>query len=414
MKKPIVSTPVAEGGMGWYMIGEEEISAVTDLLRSPKLLFRYRGSEESHCRMLEREVMTDTGFANALFVNSGTSALTCCLSGLQIGPGDEVIVPGYTYIATAAAVIAVGAVPVIAEIDESLGLSPAAVEAALTPFTRAVVMVHMQGVPGRIDAVRAVCERRGLHLIEDCCQAVGAAYKGKPVGFTAAACAWSMNYHKVITCGEGGMYLTNDGRDYLRGVFQSDPGTPMWDSGLLSGERLPPYARACYRGNEIAAAIAREQYKKLPAMLAYTRGLKASLLAQLKAPKNYTLQHVDDPEGDNGISAAFIVRDAELARRFAQELKEEGLSIGSAYNAGFPDRHIYAYWASLMDQVSPTPAGYPWKDPAYKGRASYSRDMCPRTLDILSRTLRLSLHMAVTRQNIAEFAEAVNAVDARL
>lgn len=124
--------------------------------------------------LFRRRIKKKTGANHALFVASGTAALACCLSAYEIGPGDEVIVPAYTYIATAAAVVDVGAVPVIAEIDESLGLDPSDVEKKITPYTKAIIVVHMQGVPARLDAIRAVAEKHNLILIEDCCQAGGA------------------------------------------------------------------------------------------------------------------------------------------------------------------------------------------------------------------------------------------------
>src|SRR5207249_6483031 len=133
-------------------------------------LFRFNPG--SHVRAFEREAAARIGVDNALMVNSGTSALICGLIGLGIGPGDEVIVPAYTYIATAAAVVAAGAVPVIAEIDESLALDPADVERKITPQTRAIIPVYMQGVPGRIDALLDIARRRNLLVIEDCCQCI--------------------------------------------------------------------------------------------------------------------------------------------------------------------------------------------------------------------------------------------------
>nr|MDD6335851.1 aminotransferase class V-fold PLP-dependent enzyme [bacterium] len=337
-----------------------------------------------------------------------------CLSALGIGPGDEVIVPAYTYIATAAAVVAVGAVPVIAEIDESLGLDPNDVEKKITPYTKAVILVHMQGVPGRIEALRAVAKKHGIKMIEDCCQAIGSRYKGEYTGVHSDAFAWSLNYYKIITAGEGGVFFTNDDVAFLRGVYESDPGSPMWDSGLIQERLVPPFSRSGFRANEISAAIARVQLTKMEKVLGHTRAMKKRLLAQLNTPIHYQLQHVDDPEGDCGMSAAILVESADAARRFTEKLRDEGLNIGSVYNTGFPDRHIYTYWDSILNKTGASPAGYPWKDPAYKGNVQYSKDMCPRTLDILSRCLRQSIDMATTEQNIDEIALAINRVDAEL
>ena len=406
---PVIREALPEGGCGIELIGDEEIAAVTRVLRS-KQLFRFGVGTE--CAGLEAEIAGWQETRHALFVNSGTSALICALSGLGIGPGDEVIVPGYTYIATAAAVVAVGAVPVIAEIDESLGMDPADARAKITPQTRALIPVHMQGVPCRLQALRALADEKQLLLIEDCCQAVGASYRGKKAGTWGDAGAWSLNYFKAITCGEGGAVFTNDPLVIERAYFQADPAMPLWteDTVWLS----PPFCRDCYRGNEMSAAVARVQLRKLPSILAHCRGLKRELLSLLAPPRNYVRQHVDDPDGELGISFAMIANTPELAIRLSAALCAEGLPIGQAHNGGFPDRHIYRYWDSILDKNGATPAGYPWRDPAYHGNVEYHRDMCPRTLDLLSRALRLGLHMNLTVAHVAQIAEAINKVDAGL
>ncbi|MDD2441960.1 MAG: aminotransferase class V-fold PLP-dependent enzyme [Eubacteriales bacterium] len=409
-----IRTPIGPGGLGRAMIGEEEIQAVTDLLRQPEKLFRYRGSEPTQSSMLEHELETKLGVKHALFVNTGTSALTCCLVGLGIGPGDEVIVPAYTYIATATAVVNAGAVPVIAEIDESLGLSPADVKKKITPYTRAIIPVHMQGVPAKMAELRQVARENNLKVIEDACQAIGSQYQGVTTGVESDAFAWSLNFFKVITCGEGGVFFTNDDSAFLRGVYLSDPGSPMWDSGLKGDMHVPPFSKAGYRGNEINAAVARVQLRKMDGILSHTRALKKLLLESLAEPIHYCRQQVDDPQGECGISFAMIAESDAAAKAMSDRLLAEGLQMGTAYNDGFPDRHIYSYWDSILYKRGTTHLNYPWGDPSYKGQVSYSKDMCPQTLDILGRCLRLSIHLGMNEQNIREIAEAINKVDRTL
>lgn len=413
MTNPIIKEPWPSSGMGWSVIGEEEKQAALDALSRPETLFRYVHGADSACARLERKLEAYTGAKHALFVNSGTSALICCLAAWQVGPGDEVIVPAYTYIATASAVMAVGAIPVVAEIDDSLGLDPADVERKITQYTKAVILVHMQGVPGRKDAVRGVAKKHGLVFIEDCCQAIGARYRGELCGFGSHAFAWSTNYYKVITCGEGGVFFTGDDTAFVRGVCEHDPGSPMWNSELYAPEYVPPFSRNGFRGNEILAPILEVQLSKLEGMLKHTRALKKRLVSQLE-PRNYAIQHVDDPDGDCGISFTMIAKDKAAAKLMAEGLTSEGLPIGSIYNAGFPDRHIYSYWTAVMEKNSPTPAGFPWKNPAYKGSVQYAPGMCPQTLDILGRSLRLTFHMGLMEEHIDKAVEAINAVDKRI
>ena len=250
---PVVSEPMPTGVSGPSVIGDEEIDAVTQVLRSQEL-FRYP-KEKSEAAKFEEEVAEHLGVEYALMVNSGTSALISALSGAGVGPGDEVIVPGYTYIATAAAVMATGAVPVIAEIDESLGLDPQDLERKITPHTRAVVPVHMRGVPARLEDILTVARGHGLKVVEDCCQCVGGSYMGRSVGTYGDAGAWSLNYYKTISSGEGGLVFTNDRDIYERACFASDPGLPMWTAGEDDVEwRNEPFPRQTYRPSEVAGS----------------------------------------------------------------------------------------------------------------------------------------------------------------
>jgi len=416
MSDKILKTPLPGGGLGWSAVDDREIEAVARVLRNPGTMFRYPGEGETReCPLFESELCEKLSVKGALMVASGTSALTLCLSANGIGPGDEVIVPAYTYISTASAVTNAGAVPVIAEIDESLGLDPADIERKITPYTKAVILVHMQGIPGRINDVRAVCKRHNLALVEDACQAIGSKYFGEYTGVNSDAFAWSLNFFKVITCGEGGVFFANDEDIFLRGIYAHDPGSPMWKTGLSQGSKLAPYTQMGIRGNELCAAVARVQLSKLDTILGKTRALKKKLFSCLDTPVNYILQRVDDPEGDCGFSLSLIAKDAEAAKGLAGLMGGQGLHIGSVYNeAGFPDRHIYKYWEAIIEKHSPTPAGYPWNDPGYHGNVEYSRDMCPGTLDILSRCLRFTININMTEVNMEEVAQVINYADKNL
>jgi len=412
-----VQTPIPTGAMGWSAIGEEEIAAVTALLKEPQNLFRVREGGLSECNKLEKAICEKTGMAHSLFVSSGTGALSCCLTGFEVGPGDEVIVPAYTFIATAAAVIDIGAVPVIAEIDESLGMCPIDLEKKITPYTKAVIVVNMVGVPARLDALRAVCKKHNLVLIEDNCQAIGATYKGKYCGVESDAAAWSTNFFKVITCGEGGVFMTNNPQAFQRGVYMSDNGLNSVGQGHPHSTDIKPFSRSGIRGNEIAASVLNVQVGKLDSMLSHTRALKKRLFSKLNTPINYKPQYVDDPEGDCGFCINLILNDINKVGDVIKMAEAEGLPLHRMYEAKLyagGDLHIYSNWTPVMDKVSPTAAGYPWKDPAYKGNVEYSRDMCPNTLNILGRTVRILLNINMTDVNIDEFAAAINKIDSAL
>jgi len=407
---PVITEPIPGGMHGPSVIDDREINAVTEVLRSGKL---FRFVENSNVAAFEQEAMARLGVNHALMVNSGTSAIICALTGCGIGPGDEVIIPGYTYIATAAAVVGVGAIPVIAEIDESLGMDVADVAQKITPHTKAILPVHMQGVPCRLEEIVALAQAHNLKVVEDSCQCVGGRYKGKYTGTWGDAGAWSLNYYKVISCGEGGLVFTDDYDVYELAAFASDPAMPMWMSDKEWKNK--PFSRQCYRPSEILGAMARIQLSKLEDILGHTRRLKKAFLSELADDsKGYIRQHVDDPDGECGISAAIIVQDDQLAKKYAEALKAEGLGAGTAYNQGFPDRHIYCYWDSILSKQSAHPSGYPWNDPAYKGNVEYSPDMCPNTLSILGRALRFGFNVNMQEDHARLMAAVINKVDAAL
>ncbi|MEC8840341.1 MAG: aminotransferase class I/II-fold pyridoxal phosphate-dependent enzyme, partial [Candidatus Poribacteria bacterium] len=247
---PIVTDGIPKGMHSPSVIDEQEINAVTKMLKSQNL---FRFSDNSEVLKFEQEAAELLGMKHSLMVNSGTSAIICTLTDGGIGPGDKVIFPRYTFIATAAAVVAVGAIPVIAEIDDSLGLDPIDVERKITPYTKAVLPVHMQGVSGRIDQIVDVANRHDLQIFEDCCQCIGGRYRGRFVGTIGNAGAWSLNFFKIISTGEGGSIFTDDYEIYERSAFDSDPAMPMRvkdGAKYMQVENTwmtTPSSRPCYR-----------------------------------------------------------------------------------------------------------------------------------------------------------------------
>ena len=265
---PVITEGIPGGMHGPTVIDQREIDAVTAVLKSQKL---FRHVENSNVAAFEKEAAEFFGVKHTLMVNTGTSALICALTGAGIGPGDEVIVPAYTYISTAASVVGVGAVPVMAEIDESLGLDPQDVERKITPYTKAIIPVYMRGIPARIDALMGIAGKHNLKMVEDCCQCIGGRYKGKYVGTIGNAGALSLNYYKIITAGEGGLIYTNEYDIYEKSCYASDPATPMWTQDV--DWQTPPFSRQCYRPSEVLGAIARVQLTKIGDILGHTRKL---------------------------------------------------------------------------------------------------------------------------------------------
>ena len=206
-----------------YEIGQEEIDAVAKVIRSGQL-FRFRGGEGGEADTFEARMRELLGSRHFLSVTSGTAALICGLAGLEIGPGDEVLVPAYTWLASPGAVLAAGAIPVLVDCDESLTMDPDDLERRIGPRTRAIMPVHMVGRPCNLDRILAIAKERGLKVIEDACQAVGGSYGGRRLTTLGDAGAFSFNQFKNIGCGEGGGLTTSDTAVYHRALVHHDLG----------------------------------------------------------------------------------------------------------------------------------------------------------------------------------------------
>ncbi|MCU0449539.1 MAG: aminotransferase class I/II-fold pyridoxal phosphate-dependent enzyme, partial [Bernardetiaceae bacterium] len=212
---------------GSELIGAEERKEINDVLETG-ILFRYNHDEPRKgiwkARSFEQELCQFTGAKHALLCSSGTTAVSLCMAASGVGLGDEVIVPTFTYIATIEGVMLGGAIPVFADVDETLCLSAASIRAALTPRTRAVVLVHMCGAMAQIDEIVALCQEKNLVLIEDTAQALGASFKGKSLGLFGQIGSYSLDFFKIITAGEGGAVVTNDDQLALNAEMFHDHG----------------------------------------------------------------------------------------------------------------------------------------------------------------------------------------------
>ena len=247
-------------GPGMELIGEEEIQEVLEVLRSG-YLYRYNvapGTElgarfQGKVLKLEQEVARLSQVRYAVAVNSGTSALLAALAGLGIGPGDEVIVPGFTFVASISSIVYAGAVPVLAEIDRTFNLDPEDVKRKITPRTKAIMVVHMMGNPAHLDQLKVVADEHRLFLIEDCAQAFGAAYKGRSIGSIGQVGTFSFNVYKTITSGDGGMVITNDEEVYKRTFAFHDQGHLPLRTGVEIGQR--PFLGLDFRYTELQAAV---------------------------------------------------------------------------------------------------------------------------------------------------------------
>jgi dTDP-4-amino-4,6-dideoxygalactose transaminase len=408
-----VTAQIPYVGHGISEIDEEEKRNVLDVLER-KALFRWSDAENSYVAKFEKEFARKVGSKHALAVCSGTGSLVTGLTALGIGPGDEVIVPGYTFIASAAAVLLCGAVPVIAEIDDTLTLDPADAERKITPQTKAIMPVHMRGIPSQMAEIMAIARRRGLFVIEDAAQADGGSYKGRRLGSIGDVGCFSMQVSKTITTGEGGIVVTSDDRLYARAALAHDSASSFWrrlseDLSESIGE-VQPFPGGGLRMSELAGAVGCAQLKKLDRMIRTMRQRKQEILAEIAGAPGLRPMRVPDPEGDCALSVNFLFESPEASKRFARAVSAEGVRVGTVHNEGFPDRHIYRYWDYVLNKIPVTPANDPWRHPAYKGKAEYSPDMCPQTMSVLTRTVAVSLNQRMTARHSKMIARAIRKV----
>ncbi|MFD0714340.1 DegT/DnrJ/EryC1/StrS family aminotransferase [Paenibacillus sp. GCM10027626] len=378
-----------------------------------KRVFRFYGNqEESETARLEELYRQRLNVRHCLAVNAGTSALIAAMIGAGIGPGDEVIVPAYTYIATASAVLIAGAVPVIVEVDDTLTLDPQAFEAAITPYTKAVVPVHMKGFPCQMDEIMAIAHKHGLIVIEDVAQANGGAYKGKQLGSIGDAGCFSFQQFKLITAGEGGMVATNSDTVYARASIYHDSAYGFWGTRQYPEVELFPGQN--YRMSELNAAMGLAQSQRIDAVISRLRHIKKTIVEGIQDIQLLKLQRLSDPEGDCGYSLVFFLPNAEMAGQFSSLLAAEGIPNGTIDNNGFADRHIFKNWTYILEKRGASERETPWTCASYKGNVHYSPDMCPNTLDWLSRAVSISLHQSLTDEDCGDAIAAIRKVSAML
>lgn len=379
-------------------VGNTELKELEKSLKSKKL-FRVGDIEKELCQVqnFEKEWAAKIGVKHALLVSGGgTGALTAALVGLGIGPGDEVIVPAYTFMATASAVLIAGAIPVLAEIDESLALSPEAFEGKITKNTKAVMPVHMIGRPADMDRITAIARKHGIKVVEDSCQCDGGSYKGRRTGGLGDAGAYSFNDYKIMSCGEGGALVTDDSAVYEKASIFHDSGTAF--RPYACEIKSPIFLGQQYRASEPMGAILRGQLRLLDGILADTGKIAVRIRKDLDGYKGLKLAPMNEVEGDCGISVAFTFKTETIARKFA---KAEGVGGWLPIDTG---KHVYTNWEPILKkQIGHHPAMNPFNFLENRNlRQNYTIDMCPKTLDICKRTAILSIHPDMTGESVSQ------------
>lgn len=377
-------------GMEW--VGEEEIQEVLEVLRSG-YLYRYgqTAGPEADPRFkgkvcqCEQEVARHVGVRYAVAVNSGTSALLTALTALSVGPGDEVIVPGFTYIASISSIVYARAIPVLAEIDETFNLDPEDVKAKITPHTKAIMAVHMMGNPARLDELEKLADEHGVALIEDCAQAFGASYRGRPVGSIGRIGTFSFNVYKTITSGDGGMVVTDDEELYKRAFAFHDQGHLPLRTGVEIGAR--PFFGLDFRYTELQAAVLIAQLRKLPPLLERLHASKRRYKEIIGDLPGLRFREITDEAGECATMLTLILPTAEIARQMAVELGTKVVA-----RAGW---HVYNNMEQLITLRMPTAEKCPFtcfgRFAGEDREIRYWQGMLPKTDALLERALNISI-----------------------
>jgi dTDP-4-amino-4,6-dideoxygalactose transaminase len=361
-----------------FLPARSVVAGVRVMLRGDLARYTTRGTSEA--TRFEEELGRALGSAHTLGVNSGTSALICALVGAGVGPGDEVLVPAYTWVSSAAAALAVGAIPVLVEIDESLTIDPLDIKEKLTAHTKVIMPVHMQNLVCDMDAVTSIAREHRLVVVEDACQAIGVTYKGRAVGTIGDVGALSFQQYKTIFAGEGGALLTDDQRIAARGRMYHDVGSYIRKDTVEDDE--PLLAGLSLRMPELTAALLRPQVRRLNKIIDRLISHRQLALQQLERSKftSFEVSPHHDPAAAAGLSISF---DSETA---AMTFAAETRGVARLIDTG---RHVYTNWEPLASQtpVHPKLDPYAW---AHQ-RVDVSPSACPRTLDILARTCLIPL-----------------------
>lgn len=388
---------------GTELFGDEERKEVNDVMQTG-VLIRYNHDQQRNnhwkARDFEAEVRKLTGAKYAHAVSSGSTAVATALAAAGVGAGDEVIVPPFTFIASVEAVLFVGALPVFAEIDETLCLTAEGIKKVITPKTKAVCLVHMCGGMADMDSIMDVCTKNNLTLVEDAGQAFAASYKGKYVGLFGKAGSYSFDFFKIATAGEGGVVVTNDEKIYKHIETYSDHGHDH--IGNNRGMEQHPILGFNYRISELNAAVGLAQTRKVPAIIEKNRRNKKFLVNELSKVKGLSFTTLPDPAGDSATFLNILLPDTDAAKRVVDELGKAGVG---GFNYWYLNMyHFINQWDHLKEmrtasKLTVQVLGAP---------QNYSTIQLPKSQEVIGRLISFGIRCTWTEQEMKKMAEKIS------
>ena len=383
---------------GYELIGDEEKKAVDEVFEKSGVLFRH-GFDKQRSGIykvdeFEKEFIKKFNVKHARAVSSGTAALLAALKALKIKRGDEVITQSFTFVATVEAIIEAGAIPVIAEINETLNMDPADLEKKITEKTKAIIPVHMLGVPCQLDEINKIAKEKNIPVLEDTAQAIGGEYKGKKLGTIGDVGIFSFDFGKTITTGEGGMIITNNGeiynlaKEYSDHGHQENPNLPRYeDSRRIGGFN--------FSMTELQGAVGVAQFKKLDYILSCQRENKNKIKEGIKDIKEIKFRELPDEKGDCGDALVFFVENKEKAKEIGKKLQECGIGVKNIPSA--MTWHFSGTWEHMLPQFD-----------MYKGKNLM--DIWKKSYDIVSRAVAVPIMVKMDDQKIKETIEKLRGI----
>jgi 8-amino-3,8-dideoxy-alpha-D-manno-octulosonate transaminase len=390
-------------GVNW--LDELEQQAVLDVLQNGSL-FRYYGpGKPTHVDALEACAKEFLGVKYALTVNSGTGALMTTINALGIGPGCEVIVPAYMWVATIGAIVCCNAIPVLCEVDDSLTIEPADLEKKITPRTKLIIAVHMSGAPSDMNGIMEVADRHDIAVLEDCAQASGGTFKDRPLGTFGRIGIYSFQINKNMTAGEGGLIVTDDEALYMKALAAHDLGVP-WKGAEPDGESPIHLWGQGRRMSELCGAVANIQFRKLPQIVEHMRRSKKRIRQGLADLKGVSFRHLNDPNGDTGPALVLIMDSPQRAKGVAEKVKK----TGSTNVWHLPDYGLHLYYniPSLVNKVPLSDAGNPWslKENA-ESVYSYKKGACPQSDELFARSVLITIPSRLSLEQEASLVDII-------
>ncbi len=392
---------------GFEIFGEEEKKEILDVLDTG-VLFRYEFPEQRKgiykVREFEEKFADYCGSNFAQAVTSGTAALKVALVALGVGPGDEVITQGFTFVATWEAILEVGAIPVFTEVDDTLNMDPVDLEKKITNKTACIIPVHMLGAQANVQEIVKIATRHNIPVIEDTAQAAGGHIGGQYLGTFGTLGTFSFDSVKTMTTGEGGMIITNEEKLWRIMSEYHDHGHDHKDNPGARGGEGRRFVGFNYRMMELQGAIGIAQLGKLNSMIHAQKASKSRMLEAINEIPGATPRRLMDHDGDTATFCCFSLQDKDHCQKVNDLLRESGCG---AINFAENTWHFYPQWEHLLGSLSPIKSGWPFVEPGGKRRILYDENSLPQSAELIARTLVFPIPVKMPEEKLKTICTAL-------